>query len=65
MYKEDLALNNLQWLICHKSKSKPFNSNYAYRHKKMGSSIPVQVLDEVIGVLTRRKYSSHNLPYNK
>ena len=21
MYKEDLALNNLQWLICHKSKS--------------------------------------------
>ena len=23
MYKEDLALNNLQWLICHKIKSKP------------------------------------------
>ena len=21
MYKEDLALNNLQWLICHKPKS--------------------------------------------
>ena len=21
MYKEDLALNNLQWLICHKSQS--------------------------------------------
>ena len=20
MYKEDLALNNLQWLICHKKK---------------------------------------------
>ena len=20
MYKEDLALNNLQWLICHKAK---------------------------------------------
>ena len=20
MYKEDLALNNLQWLICHKNK---------------------------------------------
>ena len=20
MYKEDLALNNLQWLICHKTK---------------------------------------------
>ena len=22
MYKEDLALNNLQWLICHKMKLK-------------------------------------------
>ena len=22
MYKEDLALNNLQWLICHKAKPK-------------------------------------------
>ena len=22
MYKEDLALNNLQWLICHKSQTK-------------------------------------------
>ena len=21
MYKEDLALNNLQWLICHKTKA--------------------------------------------
>ena len=21
MYKKDLALNNLQWLICHKTKS--------------------------------------------
>ena len=23
MYKEDLALNNLQWLICHKTKPLP------------------------------------------
>ena len=23
MYKENLALNNLQWLICHKTKPKP------------------------------------------
>ena len=23
MYKEDLALNNLQWLICHKTQTKP------------------------------------------
>ena len=23
MYKEDLSLNNLQWLICHKTQTKP------------------------------------------
>ena len=28
MYKEDLALNNLQWLICHKSKAKQTKPNY-------------------------------------
>ena len=26
MYKEDLALNNLQWLICHKTKPNPIKS---------------------------------------
>ena len=25
MYKEDLALNNLQWLICHKTKPNPID----------------------------------------
>ena len=25
MYKKDLALNNLQWFICHETKSKPKN----------------------------------------
>ena len=28
MYKEDLALNNLQWLICHKTKSNQTNLQY-------------------------------------
>ena len=28
MYKEELALNNLQWLICHKNSTKP-NSIYS------------------------------------
>ena len=28
MYKEDLALNNLEWLICHKTSIKP----NLYRH---------------------------------
>ena len=27
MYKEVLALNNLQWLICHKTKPKQTKSN--------------------------------------
>ena len=28
MYKEDLALNNLQWLICHKTKPQQTNSGH-------------------------------------
>ena len=34
MYKQDLALNNLQWLICHKTKSISFphlNCEYIVR----------------------------------
>ena len=27
MYKEDLALNNLQWLICHKTKPNQIKPN--------------------------------------
>ena len=27
MYKQDLVLNNLQWLICHKTKLKPNQNN--------------------------------------
>ena len=30
MYKEDLALNNLQWLICHKTKPNKTNDYYYY-----------------------------------
>ena len=29
MYKEDLALNNLQWMICHKTQSTEPNKSYA------------------------------------
>ena len=35
MYKEDLALNNQQWLICHKNKPNPnSNVNFMYQNKK-------------------------------
>ena len=31
MYKEDLALNDLQWLICHKTQTKPKQTIYMYK----------------------------------
>ena len=30
MYKKDLALNDLQWLICHKTESNPTKPNPIY-----------------------------------
>ena len=34
MNKEDLALNNLQWLICHKTKPKPNLIYLIYMNKE-------------------------------
>ena len=34
MYKEDLALNNLQWLICHKTQPNQTISTLPYFEKK-------------------------------
>ena len=34
MYKEALALNNLQWLICHKTKTKPNPIYLIYMYKE-------------------------------
>ena len=34
MYKEDLELNNLQWLICHKTQTKPNYIYLIYIHKE-------------------------------
>ena len=31
MYKKDLALNNLEWLICHKTKLSSSSSSSSYR----------------------------------
>ena len=31
MYKENLGLNNLQWLNCHKTKPNPIYSVYMYK----------------------------------
>ena len=34
MYKEDLELNNLQWLICHKTQTKPIPIYLIYMYKE-------------------------------
>ena len=34
MYKEDLALNNQQWLICHKTQTKPNPIYLIYMYKE-------------------------------
>ena len=34
MYKEDLALNNLQWLICHKTPTKPNHIYLIHMYKE-------------------------------
>ena len=34
MYKEDLALNNLQWLICHKTQSNQIIYILIYMYKE-------------------------------
>ena len=34
MYKEDLALNNQQWLICHKNPTKPNHIHLIYMYKE-------------------------------
>ena len=34
MYKEDLALNNLQWLICHKSQQNQITIYLIYMNKE-------------------------------
>ena len=32
MYEEDLALNNLQWLICHKTNQNPIKRMHQIKH---------------------------------
>ena len=34
IYKEDLALNPLQWLICHKTQTKPNHIYLMYIYKE-------------------------------
>ena len=34
MYKEDLVLNNLEWLICHKTQPKPNHIYLIYMYEE-------------------------------
>ena len=66
IYKQDVALNNQQWLICHKTQPNQTYLIYMYKenlalnnlqwliYHKMDKAIRVQILDEVAGI-------SHNL----
>ena len=47
MYKESLALNNLQWLICHKTQPNE-------KRLKIESATQVQILNEAVCVLRYR-----------
>ena len=54
MYKEDLALNNLQWLICHKTPTKPNHIYLIYVYKE----------DLVSNNLQHHKTQSNQIIYN-
>ena len=45
MYKEDLALNNLQWLICNKKPTKPNHVYLIYMHKEDLALDNLQIID--------------------
>ena len=47
MYKEDLALNNLQWLICHKTKQNPLTHSFTYSLNKSIHLFTVFVISNV------------------
>ena len=38
-YNEDLALNNLQWLLCHKTKPNQIKPGFKTKEKKESKSI--------------------------
>ena len=68
MYKEDLALNNLQWLICHKTRQNQTKSpKLAPQHLMQFNLISKRVHFLRKGVLPLyRGYSRHILsPTNK
>ena len=46
MYKEDLALNNLQWLICHKNQTKPIINVL-----KANESVQIRIIDNLLHLL--------------
>ena len=59
MYKEDLVLNNLQWLVCHKTKpsqTKPNHIYLIYMHKE---DLALNNLQWLIYHKTKRKINSN------
>ena len=48
MYKEDLALNKLQWLICHKTKPNHRN-NFRYKYPYLNQYLTMEKQKKNIG----------------
>ena len=48
MYKEGLALNNLQWLICHKTKLNQTKPNHIYLIYMYKQDLPLNNLQWLI-----------------
>ena len=56
MYKDDLALNNLQWLICHKTQPnqnlnvyfKKLNVQWSYKLDKCWKAVETEVVSTTV-----------------
>ena len=58
MYKEDLALNNLQWLICHKTQPNPTQPNLTQANQSISGDLGN--VKETFIVITSRSTLSWN-----
>ena len=56
MYKEDLVLNNLQWLICHKTKPKSYIYIYSHRTNTLGKGYSPSSYGKIVG---QNRFFSH------
>ena len=51
MYQEDFVLNNLQWLICHKTKPKRLFFMYIHSFSTLHMSFPLLVIQTLMKIM--------------